>query len=144
MTDTAGRNPPVMPPGRELDALVAEKVMGHQWRDVLPQDGSERVRVLLDVGVGEMDGLWPRAHWRGRFHPEYSTSWDAMRLVVERLVALAWALEFRVNADGAAVVVWNARPAEFHATGDTAPHAVALAALKAVTSAQQGAEASRE
>lgn len=60
--------------------------------------------------------------------------WDAMRQVVERLVALGWVVEMNdsreflpscvlASPDGSRVISER---------GDTLPHAVALAALKAV------------
>lgn len=105
MTDTAGRNPPVMPPGRELDSAVQDHVINR-------------------VPIGPV--------------PLYSTSWDAMRLVVERLVALHWEVN-TLSADGCLPECYLVPDSENHycgtlsAHGGTLPHAVALAALKAVT-----------
>ena len=139
MTDTAGRNPPEMPPGRELDAELAEKVMG--WTHV------EVLGVVHPTAIGRTPANF------GAPVPHYSTEWDAMRLVVERLVALGCLVAMDVSPKGGAWCAIITNPDTefdsddrdvFNEKADTLPHAVALAALKAVTSAQQSAEASRE
>ena len=101
MTDT------LLPAGRELDALVAEKL--------------DLPRLLIR----------PFAE---QHPPQYSTSWDAMRLVVERLVALGWTVTVRAMEGNATCWLVDRQPGRstVYEHGDTAPHAVALAALKAV------------
>lgn len=117
MTDT-------LPAGRELNVLVAKKVMG--------------LTVTHVYGVPWLGGRIPGPI------PDYSTEWDAMRLVVERLVALRCTVNVMVTPDGATCSVHRTRKPFIVQDAGTLPHAVALAALKAVTGARQGAEASRE
>ena len=73
--------------------------------------------------------------------PKFSTDWDATRLVVERLVTLGYDVEIIVDDEGASVIAApRVEGRDGRGTADTLPHAVALAALKAVQSAK-GAEA---
>ena len=123
--------------GRELDALVAEKVMG--WREV-------RCNVGGNIPYGEPDDDWNRdaradpAHgFTGipRVHreevPDYSTSIAEAWLVVEKLSGqfavnlsctsqpVRWLCEFSRSEN-----VW------FNAHGRTPAEAICLAALKAI------------
>ena len=106
-----------LPAGRELDALVAKKVLG--------------LTVTHAYGVPWLGGRIPGPI------PDYSTSWDAMRLVVERLVELHWEVN-TLSAYGCLPECYLVPDSENHYCGtlsehgDTLPHAVALAALKAV------------
>ena len=107
MTDT-------LPAGWELNVLVAKKVLG--------------LTVTHVYGVPWLGGRIPGPI------PDYSTEWDAMRLVVERLVALGWTVTVRAMEGNATCSLVNRQPGRstVYEHGDTAPHAVALAALKAV------------
>ena len=113
MTDT-------LPAGRELNVLVAKKVMG--------------LTVTHVYGVPWLGGRIPGPI------PDYSTEWDAMRLVVERLVALGCSVATEINPGlGGHCSAFRDDPRIWVAAdADTLPHAVALAALKAVTSAPAG------
>ena len=106
--------------GRELDALVAEKVMG--WVDYDTDTESWR--------IGESD---LGTHWRpvegARFSKDIAAAWEVvgyMRAKDE------WAFSLGTDTDGD----WDATFWEgdtFHdATADTAPHTICLAALKAI------------
>lgn len=65
--------------------------------------------------------------------PDYSTEWDAMRLVVERMVALGWTVMSVADSGKFGVTLRRSTAPWFrHAQGDTLPHAVALAALAAL------------
>lgn len=141
MTETAGRNQPVMPPGRELDAEVAEKVMG--WKRLGDASPHSRWRGLE----------WVKPDGSLSVTLTFSVEWDAMRLVVERMVAQGYGVEMSIglNGPGAFCIVTppdGVQPSDWSETkGETLPHAVSLAALaarKAATSAQQSAEARRE
>lgn len=97
-----------MKPGRELDALVAEKVMGET-----------RPRVWGTINAG--------------IRP-YSTSIEAAWQVVERIKSLH-GRTFSVTFDGSGWVAGYDLGLEWGMgvpVGETAPHAIALAALKAV------------
>jgi len=100
-----------MKPGRELDALIAERVMGGRKID----------------DPGKPFGLGGAPH--------YSTDIAAAWEVVERLCEL-WP-ETTISHDKP-INEWfvssepEIGPTTVGASGDTAPHAIALAALKAV------------
>lgn len=97
-----------MKPGRELDALVAEKVMG--WTEVCGYEG-------------EYKGYW-------KILPKYSTDIAAAWAVVELPLFDGWAIGR--NASGK-WEVFNPWENNFVVSvADTAPHAICLAALKAV------------
>lgn len=106
-------------PGRELDALVAEKVMG--WKRSL-------------TGFWFPPDLHPNANIIGHEIPHYSTDTGAAWEVVEKFPHFylfrwiaggpmpgQWECRFSDTDDGTKIV-W----------ADTAPHAICLAALKAV------------
>lgn len=123
MTDTAGRTPPVMPPGRELDAEIATRVLGYEL-----SHGEDGTFLVID-GYTDIAAEYEVPH--------YSTSWDAMRLVVERMVAQGYGVEMSIglNGPGAFCIVTppdGVQPSDWSETkGETLPHAVSLAALAA-------------
>jgi hypothetical protein len=95
---------PLLPPGRKLDALVADKIFD----------------------------------WRPTGHPElcipdYSTSWDAAHLIVEKMRKGGWLLLMEaVDCVGAwAVSMSDGDGRYIRMEGDTLPHAVCLSALEA-------------
>jgi len=102
--------------GRELDALVAEKVMG--WR-----------RVNLSCMDSTIDGWLPPILGQGVDPPHYSTNIAATWEVVEKMKDMRPEVSF----DGArwTVIFWGA----IHLNAirsDSPSHAVCLAALKCV------------
>lgn len=108
---------------RELDALVAEKVMG--WARLQP--GNDEIGWKTGPGALDLSGL-----------PEFSTDIAAAWEVVEEIRRRGLAPEIALLAYGKAWGVgfksWRSNttltPANFvHAS---APHAICLAALKAV------------
>lgn len=117
--------------GRELDAAVAERVMG--W-DVMPWDEyvRRRQRPVVDAVVGEQ-GVFRGAN--GNFRDKFSPSTDiaAAWLVVEKL---------KLTVGYAGNAGWYAGPGEDGdwdcwsclAVAPTAPEAIARAALAAVES----------
>lgn len=130
-------------PGRELDALIAEHVMGFR-REKAPKDyygehGGTDVLVPLDVD--HQNWHYPP---KGRipltfFVPDYSTEltaawqvWEKMRTwrtpsPMPAVVALKTPAE-----SGAAFVCAVMTDSMYYGHADTAPHAICLAALEAV------------
>lgn len=107
----------VMKPGRELDALVAEKVIGKKHN----QPGT--------MG-GDLDELY------GMAAPHYSTDIAAAWEVVEKMRELGWGssimsylpepeLEAHCRAE------FRSKRGEYRALSKEAPAAICLAALKA-------------
>ena len=124
-----------MKPGRELDALVAEKVMGQTVRlaDDMGVDHDEG-----DFFVNKPDSKEPRwGHMLGL--PHYSTDIAAAWAVVEKMQGLGWTFQvddvgFNDSTEGKwrVVLTEETKGHDYHpADGDTAPHAICLAALKA-------------
>lgn len=115
-----------MKPGRELDALVAEKVMG--WR----RHDSNRLGTYGEDPIG----LWikntePSLVRLPQFSEDIAAAWEVVekfhRFVVTRM-------EMPVCYDARVVYYFGmGNFEEFAFTADTAPHAICLAALKAVT-----------
>lgn len=106
-----------LPSGRELDALVAEKVMG--WTNILDR-----------MGVPPNHGPWSHRV------PSYSTDLGAAWTVVEKLIATGHIIELSNRRSG----TWKIGTWQFQTFGklsvgadaDTAPLAICRAALKAV------------
>lgn len=110
-----------MKPGRELDALVAEKVMG--WvigSDHISHDGIGFSRQYLDIAL-----------------PRFSTDIFAAWKVVEKLHSLGFKIgvDAQTNSYSACVVATLEKgiyKVVANEVKETAPHAICLAALKAV------------
>ena len=139
--------------GRELDVQIAEEVMGltvyREWpptdrSGLWPADCHQRLPVYLRVEGRD---------WEGRTIPgpllysvpPYSTTWEGMRLVVERMRQLGWYFDLADFTVGAADErVWEAvfvrqrdGNLDRHCIRDVqAPTAVAQAALKALESSR--------
>ena len=128
-----------MPVGRKMDALVAEKIMGFEYREV-------RVDVSSNPDRFEYRTLKtlvrPRSKARERFFgwddqvPQYSTNVAAAWEVVEKMGELGytchieWKGSDRTSA-GSAEVTFVKHLTEGHGVG-TMPEAVCRAALMAV------------
>lgn len=95
-----------LPAGRELDVLVAARVMSL----AIPAPSSIR-------------------EWRP---VQYSTAWEGMRLVVERMRELGWWVDLTLRDEWQCKFHGYPRPREILGSSDTLPHAVCLAALAAV------------
>lgn len=112
-----------MNPGRELDALVAEKVMG--WEAVHEHDFRDGGKQWLGT---RSDGakMVPLPH--------YSTSIAAAWEVVAHLRSLASYVRWELRGDRHDYNCYFClgRGVEWVEDIDTAPHAICLAALKAV------------
>lgn len=109
-----------MKAGRELDSLVAEKVMGFEVRETM--DGGPQIK-----GIGRC--------------PDYSTWISAAWEVVEKLYSLDTSEPTILQiygplSDGYRVTIFwehhDGRINEVHVVAKTATHAICVAALKAV------------
>lgn len=109
-----------MTPGRELDALVAEKVMG--WKE----------RVDFDCIVEDTDVLIryePFSMEVREFHPstDISAAWE----VVEKIVSKGFSIQLDFEGDDYAFWI-NSGTRKLYEYGKTAPEAICRAALLAV------------
>lgn len=113
--------------GRELDALVAEKVMGWRWR------GGRGLKLLVAPEADtwyELRGDERIAADAFRDVPHYSTAIAAAWLVVEGLRAEGWDFSLRNYSTWTATFDRMDRGAPVHdADGSTAPLAICRAAL---------------
>ncbi len=118
-----------MEAGRELDALVAEKVMG--WRDVRPGHYTGSPGTMYGKAPQPQPWDSPQDRTKGvSFVPFYSTkiadAWEVIEKLADRDPMIAmWGYE-----DGTAGWFCDFEGIKDHAR--TAPHAICLAALKAV------------
>lgn len=118
-----------MQPGRELDALVAEKVMGlpvkwatDPYREIgMPEKG--RQPYLKGVAGG--------VYYDWADVPKYSTDIAAAWAVVERFTRLNYDVALHTTREGWTCAFRGALLADA-AQAPTAAHAICLAALKAV------------
>jgi hypothetical protein len=113
-----------MNPGRDLDALVAEKVMGFRWARPLKftHEGIEQTGVAMTEDATYV-------------LPHYSTDIAAAWQAVEKLLAQGFGVEILSDQGQWSVQFWNlGRQTEY---GDSAQHAICLAALKAVDAPRQ-------
>jgi len=120
-------------PGRELDALVAEKVMG--WKKIKPPNPSFKLTWMWDRLEGALIE-------DAQLTPRYSTD-----------IAAAWEVVGKFFKDGKQTAVLSRPwliPPDYYAwiqygkrcPGESAPHAICLAALKAVEKSDPKQEAS--
>ena len=129
--------------GRELDALVAERVMGYVWKDESPSGR------FLNSPEGWPAGYVPQGSsemtWTSHL-PHYSTDIAAAWLVVERLMNVdaddashRYCLDFRADrepwgSDAPFVVEIRTQNAKrlAYVSADTMPLAICRAALAAL------------
>lgn len=110
--------------GRELDALIAERVMGWQ-----------RCHAELHGGSGFPPGQSFSIH-NIAVIPHYSTDWGAAGQVMEhfatqgRYLWLCYEAVSYLRADTMHWAVSFAAPGQFRATADSAPLAICRAALR--------------
>ncbi len=105
-----------MSPGTKLDALVAEKVMA--WKP----------RRVKRIGYGQHDDQF--VYYTNSPRPKYSTEISAAWMVFEKL-GRAVISTCGYGTHPWVVTYWEGG-VDFHCAGTTAPHAICLAALKAV------------
>jgi hypothetical protein len=125
--------------GRELDAIVAERVMGIAPRDVRIKGETNTVRIYSD-NLALADGLWERKdlEWYGS-PPRYSTQIETAWQLVERMRELGSGVSLSAYPPGGArdaqrIELWRCRFGLYggDASGDTASLAICRAALAAV------------
>lgn len=112
-----------MTPGRELDALVAEKVMGWtklegRWARIFPGVEGDTICANLDGSI-----------------PSYSTDIAAAwQVVVEKFVNDGFRIHYDINYGVERRTGWSVviNGIVYHEFSNTAPLAICLAALKAV------------
>lgn len=83
-----------LPAGRELDALVATKVMGWSWDEYSAQDANgSKYHRCQPACSWDKDRLW--------FLPHYSTSieaaWTVVQKLLPRIITLRWCDGWEVN-----------------------------------------------
>lgn len=112
-----------MNPGRELDALIAEKVLGHE----LGRFGHGDAIEIITYGPHFIP------------IPRYSTSIEAAWEVVEKLDLFGCKdlpgygpIWYVLGKNTAGWVIADTRDMGWSVEGDTAPHAICVAALKAI------------
>ncbi len=116
---------PDLQPGPELDALVAEKVMG--WKS----------RKSVGLATHEGDNLWIRPDNCAAGLRVYSTDISAAWEVVEKIKSIIkrnffFELLYTPERPHWYAVFSSTKPERrYSADGRTAPHAICLAALKA-------------
>ncbi len=134
-----------MKAGRELDALIAEKVMGwtrNQWKGML-----EKTDFCVLCGITCRAGNHPRIEHdfcrtgKSIVAPEYSTSIADAWLVVEKMQSNAWAANVLTHeADDNMCEFWKLNDLNFPVCVNhqaSVPLAICLAALKAVEEKEQ-------
>lgn len=136
-------------PGRKLDALIAVQVMG--WTAVHEEgigdyDGEEFVVEYVELRGIPPAGVHVLYHFTGESCiPRYSTSIEAAWMVVEKMFKDGFGFNmFRDQNDAAPeweCEFWNRAVS---ATAPTAPLAICLAALKAVSGALASQEGRHE
>ena len=126
-----------MKAGREMDALIAEKVFDYErmteqhWSEAMgyKNDGSHNERII--VSCKTRDSIKLLNHRYASFAPNYSTSIAAAWDVLEKLSLMGIYMRIsNVNGVGRFRVATEDRMTDFHTS---APHAICEAALKAVT-----------
>lgn len=120
-----------LPAGRELDALVAQKVMGRvAFRDSFQRIDAEGLELWWE---NEKDEAEP-----ARVLPRYSTDIAAAWQMVETMQSIGFAFQMTDKLHGITryMVVFGFHGENYHIGGtgisEDAPHAICLAALSAV------------
>jgi hypothetical protein len=132
----AGTPPATLQAGRELDALVAEKVMGwtvnrtesRHWHTVGPTGRERNIQIGSDCCAGQ-------AYDSNAFMPSKSivSAW----LVVEKMRERGWNFELHTSRDGEAAAAFHqSQDDDFEAYELTAPLAICRAALSAASVAE--------
>lgn len=128
---------------RELDDALAVKfgwrwvqlngVRGNPWNLIPPEQAKEWLEEYVFVECPQPGNIFPSLE-----RPRFSTTWQSMGLVVEAMRTRGWGLSLEIRCESANMI------ASFKKCGvcrrekaDTAPRAVALAALLALEGAVQ-------
>ena len=118
--------------GRELDLLIGTEVFG------LVQCTNTRAHPSDNPYSNRYCLAEPESPTDGGEVQMFSTSYEGMGLVLERMRALGWTYDVDAT-DGVPLVTWG-RPGPhrpIRADAPTLPHAVALAALEAVRATKE-------
>jgi hypothetical protein len=122
-----------LPAGRELDALVAERVFGapYYWSDAGSEGGTPLTGNIVP-GFAEWQTVAS-----GREIPPFSTDIAAAWDVLEAMRAGGWGGELEYSPDGAGfrIMFWRSGKTRDACLQETAPLAICRAALKAVSEA---------
>lgn len=125
-----------LPAGPELDALVAEWVLGWQWvqgnvtckpdwRWERPDGSYDRYVIFHDPNPANS---WPRPLSKEALPPLASSTWEGMGQVVEAMEARGFCLHLERRYSGGPYVAWFSPPC-VQVESATAPLAVCGAAL---------------
>lgn len=140
---------------RARDAEIAQTLFGWVWLaakvpQVLPkarwlappeEANDERWEIATLLRPPEYEWWLADMSSHGECVPHYSSTWDGMRLVVERMAAMGWSLTINYCTSGAVagfpclVTLGRNVPGnwiEWESSGTTLPEAVASCALFAV------------
>ncbi len=125
---------------RELDAMIAEKVMGAVWQNITPKGRKKVLAFPKDRPMASTDGAEIIYYgMNGSNLPHYSTSIAAAWEVVEKMRALDFVV-FEMSVDG--TDDWHARfgktwpPIEDEGFSKKPAEAICLAALAAKAPAE--------
>jgi hypothetical protein len=114
---------------REIDALVAEHIFG--WGEVTFNAEINAATGRTPSRTGGMDGRG--FAWIPRYSEDIAAAWE----VVERMRGEGWSFELLYLKT---ISKWLCKINGFYDTADTAPMAIALAALKAKGVETEGRE----
>lgn len=125
-----------LPPGRELDAAIAEKVFGwklYQYFDEAPFEREASTPEDYCRAANNDGWYWSGEGAEGeawQFKPstDIASAWS----VVEKLNSAPHYMPFYLKSEGMSEYI--ARFVDSEGEADSAPHAICLAALKAVES----------
>ena len=126
-----------MKPGPELDALVAEKVMGWVWVDGFSSETNAPTKWLEPKNWNEMVPEGWGAHSVPDV-PKYSTdiwaAWEVVEKMRESMIAIGIAHSIQMPQKDWSYLVTAQEPNkdEIFIVEKSAPHAICLTALKAV------------
>lgn len=123
-----------MNPGREMDALVAEKIFGCvvKFSDDFfngaaiaknKNDFGKFTKIETISGPASLPKFWSLPH----YSEDIAAAWAVVEKLLPRIISLRWCDDWEINE-----YLPDKKETVFLAEADTAPHAICLAALKAV------------
>jgi hypothetical protein len=133
--------------GRELDALVAEKVMGgfvddpdagagtgEVWFWVHPQDGVLRGEPYLMSEDDDPEPYWSHSWHRWKPSTNIAAAWQVVDMLYKRGFGVGVVMQHGWDTACECIVFKTSIVDDdtIHASADTAPHAICLAALAAL------------
>lgn len=123
-------------PGRELDALVAEKVMGYKWKRPVkyPDSGFSLVDDDFDYWTERKPDEPLKLHGLAYGSVKYFSNDPAAHAALwDKLVSLDWKVRVETTFEGMteahSALVWHTHETEHYSRGRTRYHALAKAAL---------------